>query len=64
MAKYMKSLTRNRLSIQIADVKSKIWMPLLPQDSINGADVVVKNTGRLPSNYISYQKAIDLGMVI
>ena len=33
------------------------------QDGVNGADVSVKNTGRLPSNYITKQEAKDLGWI-
>lgn len=33
------------------------------QDGINGADVFIKNTGKLPSNYITKQEAINLGWI-
>ena len=33
------------------------------QDGVNGADVAVKNTGQLPSNYITKKEARDLGWI-
>jgi len=33
------------------------------KDGMNGADVSVKNTGRLPSNYLTYDEALALGWI-
>ncbi len=34
------------------------------QDGMNGADIAVKNTGKLPPNYITKKQAIDLGWIV
>ncbi|MVB09461.1 ribonuclease [Caprobacter fermentans] len=33
------------------------------QDGMNGADIAVKNTGKLPPNYITKKQAINLGWI-